>query len=89
MFGLNGVYRGRKIFAVLPRTRTMDERDSIAFRLPRQVRSISAALRKDERIVTQTLEAKWISFVIRSEADVHDALQWLALAYRETTRDAK
>jgi len=86
MFGLNGVYRGSKIFAVLPRTRAMDERDSIAFRLPRQVRKISAALRKDERIVTQTPEAKWISFVIRSEADIHDALKWLALAYRETTK---
>lgn len=67
----------------------MDERDSIAFRLPRQVGRIRAALRKDERIVMQTPGAKWISFLIRSDADIHDALQWLALAYRETTRDAK
>lgn len=82
MFGLNGLYRGRIIFAVLPRTRAMDAPDSISFRLPRRSHPITAELRKDERIVAPMPNAKWISFVIHSDADIHDALNWLALAYR-------
>ena len=83
MFGLNGLYRGRMIFAVLPRTRALDIPDSIAFRLPRQSQRITAEFRKDERIVVSRPEAKWISFVIHSDSDIHDALNWLVLAYRE------
>lgn len=86
MFGLNGLYRGRKIFAVLPRTRAMDAPDSISFRLPKRSHRITAQLRKDERIVAPTPDAKWISFVIHSDADIHDALNWLALAYREAAK---
>ena len=86
MFGLTGLYRARKIFAVLPRTRAMDAPDSIAFRLPRQSNRIAAELHRDKRIVTPTPDAKWISFVINSDTDIHDALNWLALAYREATK---
>jgi hypothetical protein len=86
MFGLNGLYRGRKIFGVLPRTRAMDAPDSIAFRLPRKSQRITALLRKDERIVAPTPDAKWISFVIRTDTDIHHALNWLALAYREAAK---
>jgi hypothetical protein len=86
MFGLTGLYRTRKIFAVLPRTRAMDVRDSIAFRLPRHSSRITAELHRDKRIVAPTPDAKWISFVISSDTDIHDALNWLALAYREATK---
>jgi hypothetical protein len=86
MFGMNGFYRGRRIFAALPRTRAMDAPDSIAFRLLRQSRQISTQLRQDERIVAPMPGAKWISFLIHSEADIHDALNWLSLAYREAAR---
>ena len=86
MFGLAGLYRTRKIFAVLPRTRAMDARDSIAFRLPRHSNQITAELHRDKRIVTPTPDAKWISFVINSDRDIHDALNWLALAYREAAK---
>jgi hypothetical protein len=87
MFGLNGIYRGRNIFAVLPRTRAMDAPDSIAFRLLKRPRHIVDELRKDERIVPSTAEAKWISFVIESDAEIHAALKWLALAYRQAVKD--
>lgn len=83
MFGLNGIYRGANIFAVLPRTRAMEVPDSIAFRLLKRSRKIMDQLSKDKRIVASTPEAKWISFVIESEAEVHAALNWLALAYRQ------
>jgi TfoX/Sxy family transcriptional regulator of competence genes len=86
MFGLNGIYRGPNIFAVLPRTRAMDVPDSIAFRLLKRPRHIMAELRKDKRIVASTPEAKWISFVMQSDSEIHAALKWLALAYRQAVK---
>ena len=83
MFGLNGLYRGRKIFAVLPRTRAMDAADSIAFRFSTRSQRIATRMRNDKRIVAPTADAKWISFMIESDSDIHDALNWLELAYRE------
>ena len=86
MFGLNGIYRGANIFAVLPRTRAVEVPDSIAFRLLKRPRKVMDELRKDERIVTPTPEAKWITFVIESDAEIHDALNWLTLAYRQAVK---
>ena len=83
MFGLNGIYRGPNIFAVLPRTRAMDEPDSIAFRLLKRSRHIMDQLANDKQIVTPTPEAKWITFVMKSDSEIHAALKWLALAYRQ------
>ena len=83
MFGLNGIYRGPNIFAVLPRTRAMDVPDSIGFRLLKRPRQVMDELGKDKRIVASTPEAKWILFVMESDAEIHAALNWLALAYRQ------
>jgi hypothetical protein len=83
MFGLTGLYNGQNIFAVLPRTRAMDTPDSIGFRLLKRPKHIVTQLHEDERIVAATPAAKWILFVLQSDADIHGALNWLALAYRE------
>ena len=86
MFGLNGIYRGRNIFAVLPRTRALDVPDSIAFRLLKRPQHIMEKLRKDKQILASTPGAKWISFVMESESEIHAALNWLALAYRQAVK---
>jgi hypothetical protein len=86
MFGMTGLYSGEKIFAVLPRTRALDVPDSIAFRLLKPSQQIVTELQNDERIVTPTLAGKWISFVIQSDSDIHGALNWLALAYRQAQK---
>lgn len=87
MFGFTGLYHSKKIFAVLPRTRTIDTPNSIAFRLARRSRDITEKMKKDERVIIPTGEAKWISFVVESEKDIHDALQWLAHAYAEAAKN--
>lgn len=87
MFGLTGLYHHKKIFAVLPRTRTMDTPNSIAFRLPKRSGKITERMKKDERVIIPTPEAKWISFIVESETDIHDALQWLAHAYDEAVKN--
>jgi hypothetical protein len=86
MFGLNGIYRGPNIFAVLPRTRAMEVPDSIAFRLLKRPRNIIDQLANDKQIVNSTPDAKWISFVIESDAEIHTALKWLELAYRQAVK---
>jgi hypothetical protein len=83
MFGLNGLYRGPNIFAVLPRTRAMDAPNTIVFRLPKRPQHIMDELRNDKRIVASTSDAKWISFVMKSDSEIHAALKWLSLAYRQ------
>ena len=83
MFGLNGLYRGANIFAVLPRTRAMDVPDAIGFRLLKRPQHIMDELRNDKRIVASASDAKWISFVMNSDAEIPAALKWLSLAYRQ------
>ena len=87
MFGLVGLYHNKRIFAALPRTRTMDTPNSIAFRLPKRSAKVNESMKNDERLIRPTVTAKWISFIIESESDIHDALQWLALAYREAIKN--
>lgn len=86
MFGLTGLYHNGKIFAVLPRTRTMDTPNSIAFRLLKRSGDVTEKMKNDERVIIPTPEAKWISFIVESESDIHDALQWLAHAYGEAVK---
>ena len=87
MFGMNGLYRGPRIFAALPRTRTLDTPNSIAFRLPKRSRKITETMKTDQRVIMPTPEGKWISFVVESDTDIHDALQWLAHAYDEADKN--
>ena len=87
MFGFTGLYHGQKIFAALPRTRAIDTPNSIAFRLARRSRDITEKMKKDERVSISTPGAKWISFIVESETDIHDALQWLGHAYTEAVKN--
>ncbi|HKP35301.1 MAG TPA: hypothetical protein VJT71_00480 [Pyrinomonadaceae bacterium] len=82
MFGMTGLYTDRHIFAALPHTRALGAPNSIAFRLPGPSERLTSQLRKDKRIVTATPGDKWNSFLIDSEEDIHDVLNWLSIAYR-------
>ena len=82
MFGMTAIYRNSYIFALLPKTRALDEPNSVGFRLRRCSQRILARMRSDERVIGHRPGAKWFSFLLDSEADVHDALAWFELAYR-------
>ncbi len=79
MFGLVSFSRGNKIFAALPRTRALTSPHSIIFKFHAE----NAATRKARRELRAYPAAKWLSFELRSEADVGKALDWLDLAYRQ------
>jgi hypothetical protein len=82
MFGLTAVYRASRIFAVLPRTRCMDVPSSIAFKLESTGVRIQARAQRDPRISFSNMHnARWLSFEMNCDVDLHPALQWLSRAY--------
>jgi hypothetical protein len=82
MFGFKALYRGKRIFAVLPRTRAMGSANSLAFKLEVAAPRVLARLRKDSRIQTTMMHAgRWFVFELASDRDLKDALEWLGRAY--------
>ena len=74
--------RGKRIFAVLPRTRGMRSASSLAFKLEKPGPRVLARLKKDTRISSTIMQAsRWFVFELESERDLNDALEWLGRAY--------
>ena len=83
MFGFVSFYRGRQIFAGLPRTRALNSSNSIIFKLRGANPRLLAKLRKDSRAqASEKGMAGWQAFEVSSSADLKDALDWLDQAYR-------
>ena len=83
MFGFVSFYRGRNIFAALPRTRAMNSASSIIFKVRRASRKEVSELRRDPRAqVSEKGMAGWQSLEVGSTADLKHALDWLDRAYR-------
>ncbi|MGA1987400.1 MAG: hypothetical protein ABSG72_14125 [Candidatus Sulfotelmatobacter sp.] len=81
-FGFTAIYRKDTMFAVLPRTRGMDTPNALAFRIDAPSGRIRTLLEKDARVgAAEIKKARWFSFELSSDADLHDALDWLAMAY--------
>ena len=83
MFGFVSYYRGRNIFAALPKTRAMNSASSILFKLRRGSPQEMAELRRDPRAQVSGKGMKgWQSLEVDSTADLKHALDWLDRAYR-------
>lgn len=81
-FGFTALYRRQKIFAILPRTRAMGTPNTLAFKLEFPTRHLRARLSRDSRVgMTRMRAARWQTFELSSDADLHDALDWLGRAY--------
>ena len=94
-FGMTMVYRQGVVFAALPRTRALYEDDAILLKFNREPRDLGARIAAEARFATGTMEQphgsknkgrgeghRWRIFVMRDDADVHAAIEWLAEAYR-------
>jgi hypothetical protein len=91
-FGFTALYRGEKIFAALPRTRAIEGTNSVAFKLEAPTSTVSARLQKDSRIrlwSAQKQKARWFTFELSSDADLHDALDWLGQSYEVAPKNKK
>ena len=81
MFGMVGLYRGKKIFGGLPVTRGFDTPNSVIFRFDPIPPDLEDRAAKDKRIAPGK---RWFSFNVASSADLRDALWWLNQAYEKT-----
>jgi hypothetical protein len=85
MFGLRALYRGSRIFAILPRTRALGSASSFAFKLEKPRPRTLAAIEREPRIQTTIMKArKWYVFEMAVDSDLRDALAWLRRAYEAT-----
>ena len=82
MFGFTALYRRKRIFAVVPRTRGMETPNSLAFKFPEPGRRTLALLQNEPRIRSTVLhKSRWFTFELSSDRDLRDALDWLSRAY--------
>ena len=82
MFGMTALYRGREIFAALPKTRGMGSANAVAFKILGAPAKVMTQLKRDARVSeTVMAAAKWFVFEMESEADFRGALEWLGVAY--------
>ena len=87
-FGLTALYRKDTMFAVLPRTRGMEAANALAFRIDTPTAKVRVLLKKDPRIGSAEIKkARWFGFEVSSDADLHDALDWLGRAYAAASQN--
>jgi len=75
MFGMLALYRGKKIFAALPRTRAAETETSLLIKLP--------GARHERLRGASGPGAGWVTFELDSSDDIAEALRWLERAYRK------
>lgn len=89
-FGFTALYRRERLFALLPRTRGMGTSNSLAFKVASPAPRLLARLRQDPRVGSaQMQKARWHTFELAQDADLHDALDWLARAYEAAGKPSK
>ena len=81
-FGMWGAWRGKRIFAALPRTRNLGAENTMLFKLARLTPELAKRLQADERIADFSFsgKAQWHQFAFESERDLPGLLAWLAEA---------
>ena len=75
MFGMLALYRGKKIFAALPRTRAAETEFSLLIKLPGADHPRLGG--------ASGPGAGWTTFEMNSESDIAEALRWLERAYQK------
>ena len=81
-FGFTALYRRKKIFALLPRTRGFETASSLAFKLESPTVRVLTKLQKDPRVgSTEMKKTRWFTFALSTDSDLRDALRWIEQAY--------
>lgn len=90
MFGMTVFYRKGVIFAALPRTRSFETPNAVAFKLHRASAETIRRLRASASITLHSGGEKgWISFEMEDSGDVDAALAWLLRAHESCKAKSK
>lgn len=89
MFGFTGFYRGKAIFAAVPKSRALGSPSSVIFKLPEGSKWRKDAA-QDSRVDSEDMQThKWFQFEIGSEGDLRDALVWFERAFQSAKAPRK
>ena len=81
-FGFTALYRGKTMFGLLPRTRSIFKGNAVAFRMEAANRSTQFRLEKDPRISAFDKDKRrWFTFELSSDSDLHGAMEYLGKAF--------
>ena len=81
-FGFTALYRVSRMFAALPRTRAMQTANSLVFKLKDVSSTVKKRLKSDSRVGSMQIKnVRWFTFELSSDSDLHDALNWIGIAY--------
>lgn len=81
-FGFTALYREKTMFGLLPKTRSIINGNAVVFRFHGINLATRSLLEKDSRIAAFDKDkTRWFNFELSCDADLHDALDYLALAY--------
>lgn len=81
-FGFTALYRGKAIFGMLPSTRCIESKNTIAFRIDAPSQKLRSGLDSDPRVgLIDRNNTRWFTFEMSSNSDLHDVLNWLGNAY--------
>jgi hypothetical protein len=89
MFGFRGVYRGKRIFAALPRSRGFGSSPSILLKFRTMPPALLHRAESDTRLHSNSPGKRWFSFTLSSDSDLHDALEWLNYSYESAKGGSK
>lgn len=89
-FGFTALYRGKTMFGLLPRTRSIFRGNAVAFRNEKLNRASQALLEKDPRIAAfDKAKKRWFTFELAGDSDLHEALGLLARAFEAAGKPNK
>ncbi|PYQ41672.1 MAG: hypothetical protein DMG99_10660 [Acidobacteria bacterium] len=89
-FGFTALYRGKTMFGLLPRTRSIFKGNAVAFRINAENRSLQCLIEKDPRISAFDKDkARWFTFELSRDTDLHDALDYLGRAFAAARNSKK
>lgn len=81
-FGFTALYRGRTLFGLLPRTRSVFKGNAVALRIDGPNRSMLRLLENDSRIAAfGKNKTRWFTFELSTDSDLHAALDFLGRAF--------
>jgi|HubBroStandDraft_2_1064218.scaffolds.fasta_scaffold454735_1 hypothetical protein len=90
-FGMKLVYRGETVFAALPDTKAIYHEDAIMLKFAEEKPALVKRMEGDPHFISAKAATgrssksegrKWRFFLIREDADLHVAIEWLAEAHK-------
>ena len=83
MFGMTAIYRGKAIFGLLPKTRSLYSADSVWMKFGKLTPSIQKKLQDEPRILPprHPKGARWYTIRDVTPSEYGFTIEWLAIAH--------